>query len=312
MSRGAADVFISYAHEDSFVARRIQRDLERLGLRVWRDDSIKGGENIVLRVQEGIEGSTYFVPLMSEHYDRSFFAKEELSAVVMEALSPAQRGIVPVRLDDHAVPALLRARKYCDFRESYLRGLSELTRALGLPDEGPGITVTTEDAVLGFSDDGTTAIWDVDRRFELSHSQSTMRETLVYADNAPTAAKVANGTARVERETGFYVIYSDHDPPLPAMTPLRQVMTWRLEGIYGDPQDFWFYRLPTTFGECLVTVRFPYSRLPSQVVTEFEREGIRQPGPDPAVARKVAGLEYSVLLRPDDARFRSLYWTWDW
>jgi len=58
-------VFISYAHEDREIAKRLVRQLEGAGLEVWDDSSILPGDNWAEKVSQALKESQAMVVLVS-------------------------------------------------------------------------------------------------------------------------------------------------------------------------------------------------------------------------------------------------------
>jgi TIR domain-containing protein len=307
------DLFVSYSRHDAPTVNQVASQLEQLGLRVWLDEvEIVAGDNIVERIQEGIASSRYFVAFLSNHYNRSLFAKEELAVAVMHLLSEGKRAVIPVRLDDDPLPTILLARKYCDFRTSFLTGFKELTQALSIQSETPSRLLLGETVTMNFSREGSLACWDYERDFELGRPVSNLKELSIYADVQPSNVNVKVGRARLERETGLFAIYSDHDKTLPTFQRLRQELHYELTNIYGDPSDEWFYGIPRSSASCHLCIRFPRTRLPAKVSAEFEREGSREDGPEIKVENSRFHQIYTCHLVPHHSRYKSVYFSWTW
>ncbi|MBN1508653.1 MAG: toll/interleukin-1 receptor domain-containing protein [Sedimentisphaerales bacterium] len=58
-------VFISYAHEDKEIAKRLVRQLEDAGLEVWDDSSILPGDNWAEKISQALKESQAMVVLVS-------------------------------------------------------------------------------------------------------------------------------------------------------------------------------------------------------------------------------------------------------
>ena len=63
------NIFLSYGHDEyEKFARRIKRDLEAQGIKVWMDvDGIKGTADWENAIENGINGSDWFVIMMTQH-----------------------------------------------------------------------------------------------------------------------------------------------------------------------------------------------------------------------------------------------------
>lgn len=307
------DVFISYSRRDKSLVHQVAADLQSLGKAVWLDEvEIRAGQNIIDEVSTGMEGSTHFVAFLSEAYLKSVFAREELTSALMDALSPVRRSIVPVRLDGAPVPMLLRARKYCDFRSGYIQGFRELAVALGVQSPITALRVWFEHVELRLESGGHAA-WGYEREFELAVEQGTVRDLVIHSNSPPTNIGVSHGVARLERLPGFFAIFSEHDPPLAAGVRHHQSVHYELDGVYGDPSDFWFYTMPTSFGNCEVRIVFPPDRAPTAYEARFERDGSVTPGPP--LLHKVLSDGGSVLscsLDPYDSQYRQIQFDWRW
>jgi hypothetical protein len=105
----AGHVFISYVSEDSDVVDRLQRDLEAVGISVWRDrTSLPAGVRWKDSVRTAIAGGSSFICCFSEASSRrtKSYMNEELTLAVDEL---RQRGrdtswFLPVVLPGGAVP----------------------------------------------------------------------------------------------------------------------------------------------------------------------------------------------------------------
>lgn len=68
-------VFLSYSAKDKSVATQIVSALRAAGYTVWHDDSaIRPGDNLIKKIEEGIEESDAIIILLSESYLSSRWA----------------------------------------------------------------------------------------------------------------------------------------------------------------------------------------------------------------------------------------------
>lgn len=120
-------VFLSHSSQDEFFVERLARDLEASGLDVWLDRwSIQSGESIVSRISEGLSESDYLLVVLSAASVDSLWVRHELDTALMLQLSDESITIVPLYAEDCAIPLMLRAFRYDDFRSSYDEGLTSL------------------------------------------------------------------------------------------------------------------------------------------------------------------------------------------
>jgi hypothetical protein len=108
------DAFLSYAREDEDRIGPVQRALEQLNVRVWRDTGqIRPGDIWLKNIEIGLRQSDCVVLFNSQHALASEWVRREWNV----ALALNKR-IVPVRLDDDAIPLLLTTIEFIDMRES--------------------------------------------------------------------------------------------------------------------------------------------------------------------------------------------------
>lgn len=126
-------IFICHASEDKSAAREIARFFKGLGSGVWFDEwEIKVGDSIVQRIDGALGKATHLLLLLSKHSVEKPWVKKEFSAALMRQLSNNSITILPIRLDDCQLPAILADIKYADARIELKQGLSEIEAALFL------------------------------------------------------------------------------------------------------------------------------------------------------------------------------------
>lgn len=120
-------IFVSYAHKDLPAARWIEACLTACGVKVWLDEGqIAVGQSVPLRISEGLSESQYVILLMSEASMSSPWVQREwLPSLVRETVT-GKAILLPARLDDCEIPAIISDKRYADFRKSFVRGVSEL------------------------------------------------------------------------------------------------------------------------------------------------------------------------------------------
>lgn len=155
--------FLSYVHADAAVVDCLQRALEDAGISVWRDvQQLWGGDDWQLQIRNAItNGAIAVVAVFSSASTAktTTYQHEELALAVGEQRlrAPGQNFIIPVRVDDCAVPsyplrpgqtldALQRIDLFPDFDAGAARVAESVARVLapvstspsdGRPPNGP-------------------------------------------------------------------------------------------------------------------------------------------------------------------------------
>ncbi|WP_410673131.1 TIR domain-containing protein [Amycolatopsis sp. cmx-4-68] len=106
-------VFLSYAHDDVLVARRLAGALSDRGVRVWVDEGeLRIGDSIIDRISEALEDVHYVVALVSSSSVRSQWCRKELSLAMTGGLRRKGVKILPLRLGDVDMPPALADSLY--------------------------------------------------------------------------------------------------------------------------------------------------------------------------------------------------------
>ncbi|MEM1179086.1 MAG: toll/interleukin-1 receptor domain-containing protein [Acidobacteriota bacterium] len=141
-------VFISYATEDSEVARQIYQLLEQNGLEPWIDrEELLAGQQWKDEIIKAIQDAAIVVPIFSSHAltKRGFFQKELKAAYeAMEEVPGGQIFIIPVRIDDCAIPDRLQGIQWIDWFKDPPKGAAALVRSIRLQLESLGKTRTRQ------------------------------------------------------------------------------------------------------------------------------------------------------------------------
>lgn len=126
---GEVVVFLSHSSKDKKFIRRLAADLEANGIGVWLDEQqILVGDSINDKISQGLADSDYLLIALSEHAINSEWVKRELNSMMLQEIQAKKVKILPIKIDDCAVPFLLADKKYADFVISYKEGLEELLR----------------------------------------------------------------------------------------------------------------------------------------------------------------------------------------
>ena len=137
MNNQKPKIFLSYAHEDIGMAKRIYQDLKRYGLDVWFDnESLLPGQDWENEIEKAIETSKYFLVLLSSKgmSERGYVHKEiRLALNVFDRCPEDDIFMIPIRLDD-CQPAHRKIKKINWinlFPETeYLNGLKKILQVV--------------------------------------------------------------------------------------------------------------------------------------------------------------------------------------
>jgi hypothetical protein len=92
--------------------------LELAGADVWFDDwEISAGESIPGKLDEGLSAFNIFVVVWSTHAARSHWVRHELEVALSRQIRDPLTRIIPVRLDDTALPTNLNHFRYIRLEE---------------------------------------------------------------------------------------------------------------------------------------------------------------------------------------------------
>jgi len=109
-------IFISYAHEEQEWCDRLRQMLDPYGLAVWADREIRGGENWMAEIKQGLNAAKVVILLLSPKFLESPFIKtEELSCFFH-----------PNNKEIKKVPVVVRC---CNWKTQKLGGLGNNTIA---------------------------------------------------------------------------------------------------------------------------------------------------------------------------------------
>jgi hypothetical protein len=119
--------FICYASEDRNWARELAAAISQMGAHVWLDErEIRVGDSIVRRINDALGVVSHVVVILSKNSVRKPWVQHELSSALMLQLSKKRITVLPVRIDDCEIPAILADIKYADGRAGITNVVHEL------------------------------------------------------------------------------------------------------------------------------------------------------------------------------------------
>jgi len=131
--RNPKQVFLSHAHEDADLAKRLAQDLREAGLSVWMTpDSVQPGEQWASAIERGLDESKIFLVLLTPNSVKSRWVKKEtLHALENEDVFT----ITPVlakSCDVNQLSRFLNQIQHINLERNYAQGLDTLCIRLGV------------------------------------------------------------------------------------------------------------------------------------------------------------------------------------
>jgi hypothetical protein len=110
-------VFLSHSWHDNPFVRLFREDLEAAGIEAWVDEvQLKVADPLPIEIANAIGSSDYVLVFLSQHSIESRWVQKEISIATTLEISGKQVNLLPIRLDDSAVPTLVVDKLYTDFR----------------------------------------------------------------------------------------------------------------------------------------------------------------------------------------------------
>jgi hypothetical protein len=123
--------FLSHSSKDKPFIRQLAADLTANGIDVWLDEQrIRVGDSIPEKIAQGLAGSDFFLIAISEHSVGSQWVQKELNNALVNEVQRRKVHIMPLKLDDSAMPQIIADKKYADFSVSYKLGVEDILNAL--------------------------------------------------------------------------------------------------------------------------------------------------------------------------------------
>jgi len=126
-----AKIFISHSSKDKQFATWLGTDLRAAGHTPWFDSwDICVGESIPEKISLDLTSADFAVVVLSSNSVRSKWVEREWHAKYWAELEENQTMVLPLLIEDCAIPELLKTKKYADFRLNYSDGLEDVLLAV--------------------------------------------------------------------------------------------------------------------------------------------------------------------------------------
>src|SRR5260370_21940630 len=124
-------IFISYSRADSGFATKLAMQLVKYKANIWIDQwELHVGDSLINKIQEAIQGASGLLVILSKASVESESCKKELSSGLIRELEEKRVVVLPVLMEDCAIPMFLRDKVYADFRTNFDTGLRAVLEAI--------------------------------------------------------------------------------------------------------------------------------------------------------------------------------------
>ncbi|MBC7876788.1 MAG: toll/interleukin-1 receptor domain-containing protein [Anaerolineales bacterium] len=124
-------VFVSHSSQDKAFATQLAFDLSNAGYHPWLDNwEIFAGDSIPNKIAVGIKDCDFVLVILSKNSVNSHWVEREWEAKYWDEVQSGEIKVIPVLLNECAIPQLLKTKKYANFTWNYANGLDEILLAL--------------------------------------------------------------------------------------------------------------------------------------------------------------------------------------
>ena len=126
------DVAISFAGQQRDLAESIAQALRRESISVFYDEFEKAtlwGRNLHDHLQDEYQQATFCVMIISKEYESEVWPNHERKAAQARAMRESREYILPIRVDDTAIPGLLETVGYVPYPQTSVEEIVEMVRA---------------------------------------------------------------------------------------------------------------------------------------------------------------------------------------
>lgn len=111
------DVFLSHSWQDKRLARRVAKDLETLGVRVWVDEAeMRLGDSLIAKIAAAIDSVSFVVAMLSRAAVESPWVQKELEIAMTQEIEGRRVKVIPCIVENCPIPVFLRDKLRGDLR----------------------------------------------------------------------------------------------------------------------------------------------------------------------------------------------------
>jgi hypothetical protein len=120
-------LFLCHSKKDILLVRQFAKDLKRLHVMVWLDEwELAPGDSLHGVIARALEESRYVSVFVSRASLASRWVAQELNAALAMQMERKRSLVIPVRLDDVAMPGFLKDKLYVDLNVGYWVAITRL------------------------------------------------------------------------------------------------------------------------------------------------------------------------------------------
>lgn len=157
-------VFISYSQKDKDRVSLFASLMAQNGFDIWMDvKNIPLGESIVSVIANGLNNIDIYMVFISHNSNKSPWVTEELNIALTKSIEQQKPRIIPVLLDDCAIPTVLSGRLYLDARKSIQTAFNQLNEEFRKEHLGNNLITSTSNAPIL-----TSAVFGLSKETDIS------------------------------------------------------------------------------------------------------------------------------------------------
>jgi hypothetical protein len=146
MTNSSPYVFMSYRSSEAEFALRLTQDIRAAGIHVWMDQlkGIKGGDNWVLALQQGVDQAQGMIIVLSPAYTQSKYCRRELNRadnlgypIIPVLIEPITPGNVPLELQTRQHIDFTQWKNLSEYQKRLIELLDDLKEKLHLSLDQP-------------------------------------------------------------------------------------------------------------------------------------------------------------------------------
>ena len=124
-------IFVSYSHKNRDFADKLVRDLNFSDIPATYDKWLLNvGDSIIQKISEFVQEADQVIAILSSDSVDSNWVKKELAIAMTGEIENKKIKVLPIKIDDCTLPAMLSDKLYVDFSWGYFRSLKELVYSI--------------------------------------------------------------------------------------------------------------------------------------------------------------------------------------